>query len=348
MRSTAIDSYASNVEQNHFNRFFLKVNFKYLWLELTRSFGLTLIGWTTAADAQEWPKQRPVTFVVAFAPGAATDTLARLIGQKVAESMGQTVVVDNRPGAGGNIGAQRVKGAAPDGYTFLMTSAAYAISPSLYANAGYDPLKDFIPLILVGVVPNVISVHPSVPARNLQELIKLARQQPLAYATPGIGTPPHLSMERFKTIAKFDVTHVPYQPAQAVTAVLGGQVPVLITSVTTSLPQAKAQKIRPLAVTSAQRTPSLPDVPTINEQGFKGFDDLNWFAFFTPAGVPPEIVNRLNAEINRVLGLPDIKEKFDQLGIESRRNTAAEFNVFVREEVPKWAKAAKDSGAKAD
>jgi tripartite-type tricarboxylate transporter receptor subunit TctC len=312
------------------------------------SFGLVLIGWTITAEAQEWPKQRPVTFVVAFGPGAVTDTLARLIGQKVAESLGQTVVVDNRPGAGGNIGAQRVKSAAPDGYTVLITSVAYAINPSLFANAGYDPLKDFIPLILVGTVPNAISVHPSVPARNLQELIKLARQQPLAYATPGIGTSGHLTMERIKAIAKIDVTHVPFQPAQAVTAVLGGQLPVLGISVTLTLPHAKSGKLRPLAVTSAQRAPSLPDVLTINEQGFKGFDDLNWFAFFTPAGVPPEIVNRLNAEINRVLELPDIKEKFGQQGLESRRNTAAEFTGFIREEVTKWAKAVTDSGAKAD
>jgi len=315
---------------------------------LAGSCGLMLVGWTTTATAQEWPKQRPVTFVVAFGPGAVTDTLARLIGQKVAESLGQSVIVDNRPGAGGNIGAQRVKNAAPDGYTVLMTSVAYAINPSLFANAGYDPLKDFIPLVLAGIVPNAISVHPSVPARNLQELIKLARQQPLAYATPGIGTSGHLTMERIKAIAKIDVTHVPHQPAQAVTAVLGGQLPILGISVTLTLPHAKAGKIRPLAVTSAQRAPSLPAVPTINEQGFKGFDDLNWFAFFTPAGVPPEIVNRLNAEINRALELPDIREKYGQQAIESRRNTAAEFTAFIREEVIKWAKAVKDSGAKAD
>ena len=315
---------------------------------LTKSFGLLLISWAVTVEAQEWPKQRPLTFVVAFAPGAATDTIARLIGQKVAESLRQTVIVENRAGAGGNIGAQRVKSAAPDGYTALITSAAYAISPSLYANAGYDPLKDFIPLILVGVVPNVVSVHPSMPARNLQDLIKLARQSPIAYASPGIGTPPHLSMERIKAVATIDVTHVPYQPAQAVTAVVSGQVPVLSASVTTSLPQANAGKIRPLAVTSAQRVPVLPHVLTINEQGFKGFNDLNWFAFFMPAGVPPEIVNRLNNEINRALELPDMKEKFGQLGLESHRNTAAEFNAFIREEVLKWTKAVKDSGAKAD
>lgn len=315
---------------------------------LTKWFGLILLIWVVTAEAQEWPKQRPLTFVVAFGPGAATDTIARLIGQKVAESLRQTVIVENRAGAGGNIGAQRVKSAAPDGYTALITSAAYAISPSLYANAGYDPLKDFIPLILVGVVPNVVSVHPSMPARNLQELIKLARQSPIAYASPGIGTPPHLSMERIKAVARIDVTHVPYQPAQAVTAVLSGQVPILSASVTTSLPQANAGKIRPLAVTSAQRVPALPQVSTINEQGFKGFNDLNWFAFFMPASVPPEIVNRLNTEINRALELPDIKEKFGQLGLETHRNTVAEFNMFIREEVLKWTKAVKDSGAKAD
>lgn len=315
---------------------------------LMRSFGFVLIGWTITTQAQEWPKQRPVTFVVAFAPGSVTDTVARLIGQKVGESLGQTVVVDNRPGAGGNIGAQRVKSAAPDGYTILMTSVVYAINPSLFANPGYDPLKDFIPLILVGTVPNAISVHPSVPARSLQELIAIARRQPLAYATPGIGTSGHLTMERIKAIAKIDITHVPFQPAQAVTAVLGGQLPALSISVSLTLPHARSGRLRPLAVTSAQRAPALPDVLAINEQGFTGFDDLNWFAFFMPAGVPAEIVNRLNAEINRALDLPDIREKFGQQGLDTHRNTSAEFASFIRVEVPKWAKAVQDSGAKAD
>jgi tripartite-type tricarboxylate transporter receptor subunit TctC len=310
--------------------------------------GLALAGSTAVAQAQEWPRQRPMTLVVAFAPGSATDTLARAIADKLGESLGQAVIVENRVGAGGNIGAQRVRSAAPDGYTLLVTSAAIAINPGLHPDVGYDPLRDFTPLVLLGVVPNVISVNPAVPARNLQELIELARRQPLAYATPGAGTPPHLSMERIKSIAKIDVTHVPFQPAQAVAAVVGGQVPVLSTSVSTSLPYARAGKIRPLAVTSAERSPSLPDVPTVNEQGFSGFDDLNWFAMFTPATVPPKIVNRLNAEVNRILELPDVKEKVAQLGLESRRNTVAEFTLFFRNELPKWAKGVKDSGAKAD
>jgi tripartite-type tricarboxylate transporter receptor subunit TctC len=300
------------------------------------------------AQAEEWPKQRAIALVVAFAPGAATDTLARLIAPRLGESLGQTVVVENRPGASGNIGAQRVKAAAPDGYTLLVTSAAYAINSSLYAAAGYDPLKDFTPLILMGLVPNVISVHPSVPARNLQELIALAQRQPLAYASPGVGTPPHLSMERIKTLAGIDITHVPFQPAQAVTAVLGAQVPVLSTSVSTSMPQIAAGKLRALAVSSARRSPSLPDVPTVGEQGFKGFDDLSWFAMFTPAGVPTAILNRLNAEINRILELPETRERLAVLGLESHHNTVPEFTAFLRAEVPKWTKAVKDSGARAE
>ncbi len=300
------------------------------------------------ASAQEWPKQKPVSFVVAFGAGSITDTLARLIGQKLSESLGQAVVVDNRPGAGGNIGTQRVKSAAPDGYTILMHSVAFTANPALFANAGYDPLKDFVPLILAASTPNAISVHPSVPAKNLQELIRLARQHPLAYATPGIGTSPHLSMERIKALAKIDVTHVPYQPAQAVTALVGGQIPVLSISVAIQLPQVKAGKIRALAVTSAQRAAALPEVPTVSEQGFKDYDELNWFGIFAPAGTPAAIAGRLNAEMNRVLELPDIREKLGQLGLDFRRNSLSEYAAFMKVEVPKQAKAVKDSGAKVD
>jgi len=315
---------------------------------LSALLGASLAGGTLIAAAQDWPKQKPVTFVVAFGPGAVTDTLARLIGQKMSESLGQSVVVDNRPGAGGNIGAQRVQRAAADGYTVLMTSVAYAINPSLYANAGYDPNRDFMPLILAASVPNAISVHPSVPAKNLQEFVLLARRRPLAYASPGIGTAPHLSMERIKTLSKIEVTHVPYQPAQAVTATLGGQVPVLSISITLTLPHVGTGRLRALAVTSAQRSSVMPDVPTLAEQGMRGFDDLNWFAFFSPAGTPADVVNRMNAEMNRVLELPDIREKYHQLGLDSRRNNPSEFAAFIRAEVPKWAKAVKDSGAKVD
>ena len=300
------------------------------------------------AAAQEWPKQRPVQFVVGFGPASSTDIIARLVATKVGEAIGQSVVAENRPGVGGSIGAQFVKRAAPDGYTFLVISVSYAVNPSLYANAGYDPLKDFVPVALAGSTPNIITVHPSVPAANLKELIALARRQPLAYASSGIGTTTHLSMERLKSALKLDITHVPYQPATAVTAALSGQTQISSTSMPPAVAQVKAGKLRAIAVTSAQRSPVMPDVPTMNEQGMKDFDDLTWFGFFAPAGTPPKIVNRMNAEVMKALMQPDVKEKLTLLGFDIRPNTAAEFAAFVRSEVPKWAQAVKDSGAKAD
>jgi len=286
--------------------------------------------------------------VVVNAPGAITDILARLVAQKAAAALGQVVLVDNRPGAGGNIAAQRVRSAAADGYTILLTSAAYAVNPSLYANAGYDPVRDFVPVVLAGSVPNVVCVHPSVPAKSLRELIELARTRPLAYASPGIGTTPHLSMERINSAAKITLTHVPYQPASAVTAVVAGQTEALSLSLSLTLPQLKAGKLRALAVTSARRAAVLPDVPTVNEQGLEGFDDLNWFGFFAPAGVRAEIVARLHGEIARALDAPEVRKKLYELGLDSSPNTPAEFAAFVRSEVAKWTLAVKDSGAKAE
>ena len=300
------------------------------------------------ATAQEWPKQRPVQFVIGFGPGATTDTVARIAAQKLQEALGQTFVAENRPGAGGNIATQQVKRAAPDGYTILVTSVAYAVNPSLYANAGYDALTDFAPVALGPSTPNIITVNPAVPARNLAELIELARRQPLSYASSGIGTTTHLSMERFKIAARVDITHVPYQPAQAVGAAVGGHTQISSTSMPPAVPQVKAGKLRAIAVTSAQRSPALPDVPTVNEQGYSGFDDLTWVGFFAPAGTPAEIVNRLNAELNRAFASPDVRDRLSALGLESRPNSPADFAAFLREEVPKWAKAVKDSGAKAD
>jgi tripartite-type tricarboxylate transporter receptor subunit TctC len=302
---------------------------------------------SAAAHAQDWPK-RSVQFVVGFGPGSTTDIVARLVGQKLSEALGQPVVIENRPGAGGNIAAQLVKKAAPDGYTVLAISVAYAVNPSLYANAGYDPIKDFAPIILGPSTPNIITVHPSVPAHNLAELIALARKEKLAYASSGIGTTTHLSMERIKMATGVDITHVPYQPAQAVMAAVSLQTPISSTSMPPAVPQVKAGKLRALAVTSAQRSSALPDVPTVNEQGFKDFDDLTWIGFFAPAGTPPEIVNRMNSEINRIVEQPDMKEKLAQNGLTSTRNSPAEFSTFLRSEIVKWAKAVKDSGAKAD
>jgi tripartite-type tricarboxylate transporter receptor subunit TctC len=308
---------------------------------------LTLLAATPAA-AQDWPKAKPISFTVAFAPGSSTDIVARTIGQKVSESLGQTVVVENKPGAGGNIGAQLVKGAAPDGYNILVTSVAYAVNPSLYPNAGYDPLLDFAPVALGPSTPNIITVHPSVPVNNIKELIAYAKKEKLSYASSGIGTTTHLSMERVKMASGIDITHVPYQPAAAIGAVVAGHTQVSSTSMPPAVPQVKSGKLRALAVTSAQRSPALPEVPTMNESGFSDFDDLTWFAFFAPAGTPPAVVAQLNAEINKAMEAPEVAAKFAEQGLASRRNTPAQFSAYLKAELPKWAKAVKDSGAKAE
>ena len=303
---------------------------------------------SNAAGAQDWPRQKAVHIVVGFAPGATTDLVARLVAPKLSEAIGQSVIVENKPGAGGNVATQHVKRSAPDGYTLLVTSVAYAVNPSLYPNAGYDPFTDFVPVILAPSTPNIITVNPAVPVKNLQELIALARKEQLSYASSGIGTTTHLSMERIKMAAKVDITHVPYQPAQAVGAAVAGHTQISSTSMPPAVPQVKSGKVRAIAVTSAQRSPALPDVPTVNEQGLSGFDDLTWTAFFAPAGTPQDLVNRINSEINRALSSSDVRERLGQLGLEWRSNTSGEFATFLRDEVQKWAKAVKDSGAKAD
>jgi tripartite-type tricarboxylate transporter receptor subunit TctC len=301
-----------------------------------------------AALAEDWPKQKPIHIVVGFAPASTTDLVARLVAPKLSEALAQSVIVDNRPGAGGNVAAQSVKRAAPDGYTIFVTSVAYAVNPSLYANAGYDPVQDFVPVILGPSTPNIITVNPAVPAKNLRELIELARKEQLSYASSGIGTTTHLSMERIKMQAKVDITHVPYQPAQAVGAAVAGHTQISSTSMPPAVPQVRGGRVRAIAVTSAQRSPALPEVPTVNEQGFSGFDDLTWTGFFAPAGMSQDLVNRLNSEINRALSAPDVKQRLAQLGLEWRGNTSGEFAAFLRDEVQKWSRAVKESGAKAE
>jgi tripartite-type tricarboxylate transporter receptor subunit TctC len=301
-----------------------------------------------AASAQDWPKQRPIHIVVGFAPASTTDLVARLVAPKLAEALGQAVIVDNRPGAGGNVAAQHVKRAAPDGYTVFVTSVAYAVNPSLYASAGYDPIQDFVPVILGPNTPNIIAVNPAVPAANLKELIELARRSSLSYASSGIGTTTHLSMERIKQQAKVEITHVPYQPAQAVGAAVAGHTEISSTSMPPAVSQVRGGKLRAIAVTSAQRSPALPEVPTVNEQGLSGFDDLTWTGFFVPAGMSQDLVNRLNSEISRALLAPDVRERLAQLGLEWKSNTSGEFAEFLRSEIEKWSRAVKESGAKAD
>jgi tripartite-type tricarboxylate transporter receptor subunit TctC len=300
-----------------------------------------------SARAEDWPKAKPMHFVVGFGAGATTDLVARLLAPKLSQSLGQQVIVENRPGAAGNVGAQLVRRAAPDGYTVLVTSVAFAVNATLYSAPGYA-VEEFVPVILGPSTPNIITVNPALPAKNLQELVALARKERLSYASSGVGTTTHLSMERLKSIARIDIDHVPYQPAQAVGAAVAGHTHISSTSMPPAVNHVRGNRVRPLAVTSARRSPALPQVPTVNEQGFSGFDDLTWTAVLAPAGTPQDIVNHLNSEINAALSLPDVQQRLAKLGLEWKSNTSGEFAAFLRSEVVKWEKAVKESGAKAD
>jgi tripartite-type tricarboxylate transporter receptor subunit TctC len=318
-------------------------SFKVL-LSLALLGGVHLSSWAQA----EWPKAKPVTLLVAFAPGASSDIVARSLTQKLNELTGGNFVVENRGGAGGNIASGQVKRAAPDGYTILVHSVAFAVNPSLYADAGYDALKDFVPVALGPKTPNIFTVNPSVAAKTLPELVEAAKKSPFSYASSGIGTTTHLSMERLKMAAKVDIVHVPYQPAAAVNAVVAGHTRIASTSMPPAVPMIKSGKLKAIAVTSATRSPLLPDVPSITEFGYKEFDDYTWFGFFAPAGTPADVVTKLNVALNRAMASPEIIERFGQLGMASAPNNTLEFSNFLKAEVPKWAAVVKSSGAKAD
>ena len=310
---------------------------------------LLLICIGSSALAQtDWPKAKPVTLLVAFAAGSSTDIVARNLTQKLTEITGTNFIVENKGGAGGNIATGMVKRAAPDGYTVLVHSVAFAVNPSLYSEAGYDALKDFIPLALGPKTPNIFTINPSLPVKTLPELVEMAKKSPFNYASSGIGTTTHLSMERLKTAAKLDIVHVPYQPAAAINAVVAGHTQIASTSMPPAVPMIKAGKLRALAVTSATRSTLLPDVPSITEFGYKEFDDYTWFGFFLPVGTPQAIVDKLNAAINQAMESSDTVERFAQLGMVSTKNSSAEFGTFLKAEVPKWAAVVKSSGAKAE
>jgi tripartite-type tricarboxylate transporter receptor subunit TctC len=318
-------------------------SFKVL-LSLALLGSVHLSSWAQA----EWPKAKPVTLLVAFAPGASSDIVARSLTQKLNELTGGNFVVENRGGAGGNIASGQVKRAAPDGYTILVHSVAFAVNPSLYADAGYDALKDFVPVALGPKTPNIFTVNPSVAAKTLPELVEAAKKSPFSYASSGIGTTTHLSMERLKMAAKVDIVHVPYQPAAAVNAVVAGHTQIASTSMPPAVPMIKSGKLKAIAVTSATRSPLLPDVPSITEFGYQEFDDYTWFGFFAPAGTPADVVTKLNAALNRAMASPEVIERFGQLGMASAPNNTLEFSNFLKAEVPKWAAVVKSSGAKAD
>jgi tripartite-type tricarboxylate transporter receptor subunit TctC len=304
-----------------------------------------------AGQADPYPA-RPLRIVVPFPAGGTTDILARAVAQKLTDSWGQAVVVDNRPGAGGNIGSELVARSTADGYTLLMgTVGTHAINVSLYPKLPFDPVKDFVPIILVAGVPNVLEVNPGVPANSMAELVAYAKANPgkLNFASSGNGTSIHLSGELFKSMTGVSMTHVPYKgSAPAISDLLGGQVQLMFDNLPSSLAQIKAGKLRALAVTSATRSAALPDVPTIAESGLPGFEASSWFGLLAPAGTPSPIVAKLNGEVAKWLATPEAREKMLASGANAAGGTPDDFARHIAAETTKWAKVVKDSGARID
>ncbi len=300
------------------------------------------------AAAQAWPT-KSVRMVVPFPAGGSADTLSRLLSQKLSERLGQPFVSDNRPGAGGNIGTDLVAKSAPDGYTFLMGVSSIAIAPSLYPNLSWDPVKDFTPVVLVASTPNILVVHPSVAANSVQELVALAKSKPgqLNYASGGNGATNHLAGELFKRMTGTEIVHIPYRGNPlAVIDVLNGQVAMMFDFMITSLPHVKAGKLRPLAVTGNKRSPQVPDLPTVAEAGVPGYEASTWFAVMAPAGTPAEVIAKLNAEVNAVLRMQDVRERLDTLGAEPMGGTPADVAALIRIDLPKWAEVVKAASIK--
>lgn len=298
------------------------------------------------AFGQDYPT-RLIRIVAAFAAGSTTDLMARVVASKLAEVLAQTVIVENRGGAGGNIGAQVVSKAPRDGYTMLMTGNAIAVNVTLHKEPGFA-MKDLIPVIMAGRTPNLIFAHPSLPVKNLQELIALAKARPLSYSSAGTGSGTQIMMEMLKRQTQTDILHVPFSPAAAVTAVVANQASLSMMPLPLTLAQIKAGKLNAIAVTTAKRVPSLPEVPTASESGVPGFEDTSWFALFAPAGTPASIIERLNSELNRAMDQPDVREKLASLSIEFSRNSLTDVADEIRREVTKYAKAIKETGAKAE
>jgi tripartite-type tricarboxylate transporter receptor subunit TctC len=303
------------------------------------------------AHAQTWPS-RPVRLVVPFAPGGTADTLGRLVASKLAETFKETFVVENRAGAGGVIGSELVAKAEPDGYTLVVSGvASHAIAPAMSKNFPFDPLRDFTHIALFGGPPGVLVIYPGLPAKDMKQFIAYAKAQngKLAFGSPGNGTQGHLIAEQLKQVTGIEMTHVPYRGASlAVADLIAGHVPVTSTTLTTAATQIKAGKARALAVSSLKRIPEFPEVPTFAELGFPELTASIWFSLSGPAGMPPEIVNRLNAEVRRVLKLPDVRERLRPEGIEPGDLDPQQFTAFVAEEIKRWAPVVRASGAQAD
>jgi len=305
----------------------------------------------TSAAEGKYP-DRPIRYVVPFAPGGPTDILSRAFAEPLSNALGTPVVVDNRGGAGGVVGTEIVARAAPDGYTLMIGHVGtHAINPALYGKVNYDPVRDFQPITQVATWPLALSVHPSVPAKNLKELIALARAKPgtLNFASAGTGGPTHLAAELFKSGAKIDIVHVPYKGnAAALTDLVSGQVQMMFSNLLTSGPFIKAGKLRALAVSTGKRSASAPDIPTVAEAGVPGYDMTPWYGVLAPAGLPRPLLTRLNGELVRIVASPELRDRFGSQGIDLVSSTPEAFAALIRAEIPRWKAIVKESGARAD
>ena len=305
----------------------------------------------STGSGQAYPA-KSVRMVVPFAAGAGSnDIMARLIAQKLTDALHQQFVVDNRPGASGIIGTDIVAKAPPDGYTVLMMSLTFTVNPSLFAKLPYDTVKDLTPVTMVASAPLMLVVHPSVPAKSVQEFIAYAKANPgkLNFGSGGPGTTPHLAGEMLKTMAGLQMTHIPYKGgAPALADLVGGQIQFMCENIPGTLPFAKAGKLRALAVTDLKRSPLLPELPTLDESGLKGYQIVGWNGMFVPAGTPQAIVAKLQAEVGRALALADVKERLAVMGADGVGDTPQHFAIFIRSEIPKWAKVVRDAGMKVE
>ena len=304
---------------------------------------------SASSGATDFPR-KSIRFVVGFSAGGPTDLLARTIGQKLTESLAQQVVIDNRPGANGIIGAELVAKAVPDGHTIFMATASHAINPSLY-KLSFDPINDFAPVTPVATGAYVLVVHPSLPAKSLKELIALAKSRPgqLNFGSGGTGGAPHLAVEMLKSMAGIDMIHVPYKGGgPAMLDLLAGQLAMIFNDQLTTLPYVRSGKFRALAVSSTQRSSALPEIPTVAESGLPGYEVIGWYGVLAPAGTSAQIINRLHGEVVRIVQLPETRERLHSLGIEPFTTTPAQFSTFIKADIVKWAQVVKDANIKPD
>lgn len=319
-------------------------------ITLLTSIAVLVFFQTGVASSRDYPV-KPIRVIVPYAPGGGTDTTARILAQKLTDKWGQSVVVDNRPGAAGIIGSDIVAKAALDGYTLLVVAGAHAINPSLYAKLPYDTVKDFAPAAFLVTAPNILVVNPSIPATSVKELIALAKAKPgqLNFGSGGVGQTPHLAGELFKSMAEVDMNHIPYKGGAPATAdLIGGRISVMFGGMVLTLPHVKAGRLRALATTGARRSKAVPDLPTIAEAGLPGYEADEWFGAFAPAGTPRDIVQTLNAGIRGILSVPDAQQQFAGLGAEVVDMEVREFSDFVKKQIAKWAKVVKDANIRAE